>query len=124
MQKKSAKQKAETTTVPSERVSGYVQGLRGVSGTLRVDVQGKSVGALVVENGRAEFVPGSREGQASANFQDAADARALLRGEVHPVVASLQRRVEIEGDAALAARIILGMRTGVDFNAAGEARKE
>jgi hypothetical protein len=121
---KNTKQQAETFTVPSERVRAHVQGLRGVSGTLRVDVQGKGVGALIVEDGTAEFVPGSREGRATANFQAPADVRALLRGEVNPVVAALQRRVDIEGDAALGARIILGMRTGVDFKAVNESRKE
>jgi hypothetical protein len=121
---KSTKQQAETLTTPTERLRAHVQGLRGVSGTLRVDVQGKTMGALVVEDGTTEFVPGSREGQATANFQAPDDVRALLRGEVHPVVAALQRRVEIEGDAALGARIILGMRSGVTFNAVDESRKE
>ena len=98
-----------------QRVSADVEGLQGVHGALLVLIQGDLVGALQVNDGRAEFVPGATEGAAVAEFDDPDDIGRLMRGELNPVVASLQRRLSLRGDLSLGARIILGLRTGAMF---------
>jgi hypothetical protein len=78
---------------------------------LRIEVREQPVGTLIVDNGDVAFVRELRDHEAVANFADIESAGALFRGEINPVVASLQRRMEAGGNRALAARIILGLRT-------------
>jgi hypothetical protein len=90
----------------------FYRGLSGVFGAMRIETAEGQMGTLVVHDGHVEFVPGPGEGAAELFFEDPNDVGQLLRGKVNPVVASLQRRVLLAGDMALAARIILGLRSG------------
>jgi hypothetical protein len=81
-----------------------------------VRVQGTPIGALEVHDGSAEFLPGAEAGDVTADFSNGEDIRRMLRGELNPVVAALQRRVLLSGDSTLAARIILGIRSGAAFS--------
>ncbi|HEY8947161.1 MAG TPA: hypothetical protein VIM73_23115 [Polyangiaceae bacterium] len=101
----------ERTSALPASMHAHVRGLRGVAGVLRIEVREQPVGTLIVDNGEVEFVRELRDYEAVANFEDMESAGALFRGEINPVVASLQRRMEAGGNRALAARIILGLRT-------------
>lgn len=98
--------------VAEQPLQAYYRGLEGVSGAMRIDAPPGTLGTLFVEDGTARFVAGESAGTAVAFFDDPGDIRPLLRGELNPVVAGLQRRIIFEGDRALGARIILGLHTG------------
>jgi hypothetical protein len=87
---------------------------------LVIDVLGTRVGVLRVDDGQAEFIPGDAQGDVIARFDDASDARRLLRGEFNPVVAGLQQRMVLRGNRPLGARIVLGLRTGAVVSPAPE----
>jgi hypothetical protein len=93
-------------------VEAYYRGLEGVSGAMRIDAPAGALGTLFVADGTARFVSGASAGTARAFFEDPSDIRPLLRGELNPVVAGLQRRIIFGGDRALGARIVLGLHTG------------
>ena len=113
--------KAVTDSValaPRTPLSADVTGLRGVHGTMLIRVEGAPLGALVVDDRQVKFLPDVRDakaGDAIVDFDDANDIRELLDGKVNPVVASIQRRLTMQGDRLLGARIVLGLRTGAVF---------
>jgi hypothetical protein len=100
---------------PTGPIRGQAQGLVGVKGRLLVTVGGTPLGVLYVDGSEVEFAPGDGKAEAAVSFKDRADLVHMLRGELNPVVALLQERMSAEGDAALAAKIILGLRAGSSF---------
>jgi putative sterol carrier protein len=90
---------------------GAAAGLERISGRLRLEVAGALAGVLHVENGAVEIAP---DGDAPALC--AVDTQStlfgILGGEMHPFVAFLQGRLRIEGDRALALRILFGLQAG------------
>ncbi len=93
-------------------VHGDAPGLKGVSGRLRLHVGDTAVAVLQIEpSGAVELV---EAGDAAATI--IADTRstleALLRTELNPIVAVLQDRLQVDGDLALAWRVLLGLQAG------------
>ena len=109
---------ATEPAVPTQPLHARVEGLRGVHGAMRLELKGSNVGSLHVDDGQVDFIPGDTQGDTVARFGDEDDARRLLRGELNPVVAGLQRRVVLAGNRSLGARIMLGLRTGASFSQA------
>ena len=89
--------------------SGQAAGLEDITGQLRLEVAGAPVAVLKVADGAVEIAPG---GDAAALL--AVDTQAtllgVLSGKLHPFVAFLQGRLRIEGDRALALRILFGLQ--------------
>jgi hypothetical protein len=100
---------------------GQAPGLLDLIGDLKLSVGDKPVGVLHVEHGQVSSAP---DGDASALL--AVDSQnTLLRvlgGELHPFVANLQGRLRIEGDRALALRILLGLRAGSPWSGFDKAQ--
>lgn len=67
------------------------------------------IGVLDVTDGEVAIRP---DGVSQATIQaDALETLVgLLGGDVHPIVARLQNRVQVEGDAGLVIRVFLGLR--------------
>jgi putative sterol carrier protein len=89
---------------------------------LRIEVGGKLLGVLAVNDGDVELAVGDGEAGTVAYVRSHDDLMYFLRGELNPVVAVLQGRLSIEGDQELASRIILGLQAGSPFH--GEPSKE
>jgi hypothetical protein len=96
-------------------MAGSAPGLAGVRGRMRVDVDGKTVGVLVVDDGRVELTNDQGPTDAVFIFHTAQDLRQMVRGELNPVVGALQGRMRTEGNVALAIRVALGLRSGSPF---------
>jgi hypothetical protein len=105
-------------------LSGHAQGLAGVKGRLLVRVGGTPLGVLHVDGSEVQFAPGDGKAEAAVAFKERVDLVHMLRGELNPVVALLQDRLSVGGDAALAARIILGLRAGSSFKGERLAQEE
>ena len=101
------KTQAETWTTRSGRSSG----LSDLTGDLRLEINSQPVGILHVENGAVSVQSGD-----DATALVAVDCQrtllAVLGGSTHPFVANLQGRLRVEGDRALALRVLLGLRSG------------
>ena len=107
-------------TSPVERPGhggGWVAGLAGLSGRIGIQVGGKTAGVLQVEDGRAELVPEGAPVQASIICKDEEVMKKLLSGEGNAVVAALQGRASLEGDAIFALKVIRALRVGSPFTA-------
>jgi hypothetical protein len=100
---------------PSGPIRGQATGLAGVKGRLLVTVGDQPLGVLQIDDGALELAPGPGPADASVAFNDRADVVHLLKGELNPVVAVLQDRLRVGGNAALATQVILGMRAGSSF---------
>jgi hypothetical protein len=90
---------------------GPAVGTHGLAGNLRLRAADAPLGVLKVADGAVEIAP---EGETAVTL--AADTPStltqLLGGELHPIVARLQGRVEVDGDVAFAIRVLLGLRAG------------
>jgi hypothetical protein len=91
--------------------SGRSSGLSDLAGDLRLEINCQPVGILHVENGNVSILSGD-----DATALVAVDCQrtllGVLGGTTHPFVANLQGRLRIEGDRALALRVLLGLRSG------------
>jgi hypothetical protein len=82
-----------------------------LAGRIRLQVAGTDAGVLRVANGEAEIGPdGEAAGSVSADTLQT--LVGLLGGEVHPIVARLQNRVQVDGDVPLILRVFLGLQAG------------
>jgi hypothetical protein len=104
--------------VPEEPIRGHAPGLVGVSGRVLVRAGGEALGVLAVDDGDVEFIPGEGEADATLLVGDREDLALILRGQLNPLVAALQDRLEAEGDLALAVEVILGLEAGSPFTGA------
>lgn len=104
---------ASSAVTASEWASkrGQAAGLEDISGQLRLQVAGAPAGVLKVERGAVEIAP---DGDAPALLEVDGQPTLLgvLGGELHPFVAFLQGRLRLEGDRALALRILFGLQAG------------
>jgi hypothetical protein len=89
-------------------------------GNMKLSVENEPVGVLHVEHGQVSI---ELDGDASALL--AVDSHNtllhVLGGEQHPFVANLQGRLRVEGDRALALRILLGLRAGSPWSGLAKA---
>jgi SCP-2 sterol transfer family len=103
-----------------------VPGLEGVSGTMRVEVQGKPPPLFFkIHDGLIDPVadPGGQV-DATISFSDESCVEELLSGKLNPIVAGLQDRLDANGDLALVAKVIYelqGQATGFGRPTVGEA---
>jgi hypothetical protein len=100
-------------TIPADWTArhGHGDGLAGLAGRIRLKVGDAEVGVLKVADGDAEITPDG-SAQATLRADTLPTLVGLLGGEVQPIVARLQNRVQVEGDVALAVRVFLGLRAG------------
>jgi putative sterol carrier protein len=96
-------------------LGGTAPGLKGLHGRLRIDVGGKTIGVLTVDDGHVELINDQGPADAVATCATAEDLKHLVRGEVNPVVAGLQGRVQLQGDMQFAIKVVLGLRAGSPF---------
>jgi putative sterol carrier protein len=99
------------------RGGGRVEDLAGVSGRLAVEVDGKTVGELVIDDGHVELGGNGAPTQGVVGFKSAEDLWKVLRGQLNPVVASLQGRLTVQGDLAFAVKVILCISAASPFTA-------
>jgi hypothetical protein len=92
---------------------GPAPGLGTLAGRIGLRVANAHIAALTVGDAMAEISPGGEPvGGASVNADSLATLVALLGGELHPIVARLQNRISVDGDAAFIIRVCLGLRAG------------
>jgi putative sterol carrier protein len=89
--------------------------LEGLSGRMRLQVGGKSVGVLVVDDGHLTLTDDDRPVDVTSNCATRDDLVKLLRGELNPVVAALRGKIRQRGDRSFGARVVLGLRAGSPF---------
>ena len=97
----------------------FVPLLAGRSGRMRVDVDGRSAGVIEVEQGHINVSDQLGEVAVIAMVDEASDFLRMLRGELNPVVASIQGRLAFQGDVELGVEIILALNAAKPFAAAG-----
>jgi hypothetical protein len=92
-------------------LEGQAPGVSDLAGDMRLEVEQRLVGILHVENGAVSIQP---DGDATAllSVDSLPVLLGALGGDIHPFVAFLQGHLQIEGDRALALRILLGLRAG------------
>jgi len=104
---------AAGTQVDSELQArrGRAEGLSDLTGDLRLQIEDDIVGILHVENGIASIQPNG-DATALIRFDTRDTLLAVLGGDMNSFVAFLQGRLRLEGDRALATRVLLGLRAG------------
>jgi hypothetical protein len=98
-----------------EPIRGHAPGLVGISGRVLVRTGGQALGVLKVDDGDVEFTPGEGPAEATLTVADRQDLALILRGQLNPLVAALQDRLEADGDLVLAVEVILGLEAGSPF---------
>jgi putative sterol carrier protein len=98
-----------TTTSQARPRGRRIPSLEGVNGRLRIEVPGAPSRTVEVRDGTAETVEARDPVDATIKCENEADCQALLSGELNPVVAALQGRLQTSGDATFAARVLLGL---------------
>jgi hypothetical protein len=74
-----------------------------------LEIASQPVGLLHIENGGGSILaPG--EAPATASFDTEATLKRVLGGALHPIVARLQRRLDVAGDAALVLKVLMGLQ--------------
>jgi putative sterol carrier protein len=82
----------------------------GLSGRLQVEVPGAAPRFFEVKDGALEPVEPSGPADAVITCRTEDDCKALLGGQLNPIVAALQGRLNASGDATFAAKLILGLQ--------------
>ena len=83
--------------------------LTGISGSMRIDVQGQPVASIDVQNGQVSLTDHPGEPTAIANVVDLSDLQSIVQGELNPVVAGIQGRLALQGDAEFGIEVILAL---------------
>jgi len=89
--------------------------LAGVSGRMRLTVEDEPLGVLVIDDGHLTLTDDERPVDVTVSCATREDLIKLLRGEMNVVVAALRGLVRQEGDRALGAKVMLGLRAGSPF---------
>lgn len=89
--------------------------LAGISGRVRLSVGDKTLGVLVVDDGHLALTDDEDHIDVTVTCATREDLIKLLRGEMNIVVATLRGLVRQEGDRALGAKVMLGLRAGSPF---------
>lgn len=88
----------------------HITDLEGISGRLRLDIGDKPVAVLEVHDGDVVLRTGNGAADAVAACDSEDTLAAINRGQLNPIVAALQHRVEVTGDRAFAIKVILGLQ--------------
>src|SRR5689334_7476340 len=86
----------------------HTQSLEGVSCTARFSVGRDPYITLRIHDGDLDVVPNYVPADIVFLCKLKEDAQRLLRGELNPIVAALQGRLELEGDYQLAVKVLYG----------------
>jgi hypothetical protein len=105
---------------PDARATGSVPELRGMAGRLKVDVDGKTIGAITVRDGVVELTGDGAPAQAALSFRSAEEFWKIMRGEFNPVVAGLRGRLTFSGDLTFAVRVVLAIAAARPFSGPSE----
>jgi hypothetical protein len=84
--------------------------LEGTRGRLLLEIGALPIGVLEIHDGDVEL---DRSGDSGADAVASCDTTdtlaAILRGQLNPIVAALQDRLQLRGDLAFALNVILGL---------------
>ena len=101
---------------------GHANGVEGLSGRVRLKIEGREIGVLQVSDGEVEIVQGA-DASATMDFDCPTTLLQVLGGDLHPMVASLQQRSRIEdGDPAFVTRLFFGLLAGSPWTGLGGSR--
>jgi len=118
-------QQQQTKTPAQPRATARrVPGLEGVTGKLRVEVEGKPTRFFAIHDGLIESAPETDKPDALIVFDDESCVEELLSGHLNPIVAGLQGRLRVTGDLKLVAKVIFelqGQATSFGRPMVGEA---
>ena len=103
---------SEGSALGGRRWEADAPALEGLSGRMRLQVGGQSLGVLVIDDGHLSLTDDDRPADVTITCATRADLIKLLRGQLNPVVAALRGFVRQRGDRAFGARVILGLRAG------------
>jgi hypothetical protein len=70
--------------------------LKGVQGSLRIDVRDRPFGVMHIDDGRAWFVMNEEKADSVVVVDDADDFELILKGELNPFMAAIQGRVAFQ----------------------------
>jgi hypothetical protein len=103
----------QSAAIPPDWISrsGPASGVTDLTARIRLRVADAVVGVLKVAHGAAEIRPDG-EADATVDVDTLQTLIGLLGGEVHPIVARLQNRVQVEGDVAQMVCVFLGLQAG------------
>jgi putative sterol carrier protein len=89
-------------------------GFAGLHGWLRLEVDGNLVAMLRVFDGGARVMRNGEGAPADArvDFADPATLVEVLVGDLNPVAAVLQGRLQVNGSFAFATKTLLGLKAG------------
>jgi putative sterol carrier protein len=105
----------QESEVKSQRWEAESPALAGISGRIRLSVGDKTLGVLVVDDGHLALTDDEEHVDTTVVCATREDLIKLLRGEINIVVAALRGLVRQEGDRALGAKVMLGLRAGSPF---------
>jgi hypothetical protein len=89
---------------------GEAPGLAGIVGRMRLMVEDKALGVLVVDNGRVKLAPDEAPVDVTAVCKSRDLLVKLLRGQLNPVLMALQAEGRLHGDRERGIKILYGLR--------------
>jgi putative sterol carrier protein len=99
-----------THPLPPEGAHGHTDALARVSGRLRLEAGNRHLGIIDIQDGEVTFHEGDgAEVNAVAICDSVETLTAMTDGNLNPVIAFLQNRLDITGDRWFAIRAILGL---------------
>jgi hypothetical protein len=75
-----------------------------------VDVGTSALGVIHVEDGQVTLMPSSGSVEAVITTAGEDDLRRLLHGEMNAIVATIRGNIDLEGNVALAARLLYALQ--------------
>jgi putative sterol carrier protein len=105
----------QESDVQRQRWEADSPALSGVSGRMRLMVEDKALGVLIVDDGHLSLTDDDGAVDVTITCTTRDVLVKLLRGEVNPVVAALRGEVRQRGNRELGAKVILGLRAGSPF---------
>jgi hypothetical protein len=99
-------------TATLEPVGGEAHGLSGVTAKLHLCVAGVLVGVLITDGHGQVVIAPDDTSHTLLELDSYQTLVKLLGGVLNPIVAYLQGRLSVQGDAALALRVLLGLQAG------------
>ena len=103
------------SAIDQQRWEADSPALAGITGRLRLQVGGKPLGVLAIDDGHLSLKDDDQAVDVTVNCATRNDLIKLLRGEINPVVAVLRGIIRMRGDRAFGAKVILGLRAGSPF---------
>jgi hypothetical protein len=99
-----------------------IPALEHVRGSVRVDVGTEALGILRVEDGHVTLLPSAGHAEAVITTAGENDLQRLLHGEMNAIVATIQGNIDLEGDVALAARILYALQADLTVRKRRDAK--